>query len=195
MTKKRTAPDRAPRKAPPRKKFRKKGLILLYCGNGKGKTTAALGTALRAAGRGWKTGVVQFIKGAWKTGEAEAAAGLLKRHLKFFVMGEGFTWDTRHFEKDVETARKAWHQCVKILHDPAYELVIWDEILYALKYNFLKTAEVVRELKKKPDNKHVILTGNFLPPALARIADLVTEMRCRKHPYEQGLLAQPGIDY
>lgn len=193
MMKKKT--DRAPREAPPRKKFKKKGLILLYYGNGKGKTTAALGAALRAAGWGWKTAVVQFIKGAWKTGESAAAAGLLKQHITLSVMGDGFTWDTRHYEEDCRSAEKAWKKCREVLRDPAYQLVIWDEILYALKYRFLDVKDVVRELQKKPAGKHVILTGNYAPEALKAVADLVTEMRCRKHPFDSGILAQPGIDF
>ena len=186
--------DKAPRKAPKPKKFKKKGLILLHYGDGKGKSTAAFGTALRALGRGWKVAVVQFIKGKWKTGEGEAEKFFAGR-LKFFVMGEGFTWDTGLFDRDVETAGRAWKKAVEVLHDKNYDLVIWDEVLYALKYNFLNLGDVMRELRRKPAFKHIILTGNFAPPALVRMADLVTEMRCVKHPYQNGLLAQPGIDY
>lgn len=186
--------DKAPRKAPPKKKFRKKGLIMLHYGDGKGKTTAALGTALRALGRGWNVAMVQFIKGNWKTGELEAAK-LFKERFHVYVLGEGFTWDTGLFDRDAAAAEKAWKKCREILHDKEHELVIWDEILYCLKYNFLDLGEVVRELRKKPPGKHVILTGNYAPSALVRIADLVSEMRSHKHPYQKGFMAQPGIDY
>ena len=186
--------DRAPRAHQVVKEFKKKGLILVNTGNGKGKTTAAFGTALRAIGRGYKVAMVQFIKGKWKTGEVEAAKEFGDR-FKIFTMGEGFTWDTQNFEQDVKTARKAWEKCRELLQDKEHELVIFDEINYVMKYNFLDPAEVVEALKIKPPLKHAILTGGGAPQAIIDIADLVTEMKAVKHPYEQGIKAQPGIEY
>ena len=193
MTKK--MQDKAPRSCKRRnKKFVKKGLILVFTGGGKGKTTAALGTAFRALGRGWNVAMVQFIKGVWKTGEAEAAKKFGER-FKLYSMGEGFTWDTQNFERDVQKAEEAWEKCRGLLHDQEHSLVIFDEIIYALKYQFLDENKVIAELKKKPPLKHVLLTGGGASRKLIKIADLVTEMKCLKHPFQQGILAQPGIDY
>jgi len=186
--------DRAPRKRRPVPRARAQGLILVHTGNGKGKSTAAFGTALRALGYGWKVAVVQFIKGDWKTGEQEAAKTFGNRFL-LESMGEGFTWDTKSFKRDCAAAKKAWKRCVQLLRDRTHQLVIFDEINYCLKYNFLKTSDVLRELRRKPALKHVILTGNGAPKALIQAADLVTEMRCLKHPFNKGLAAQQGIEY
>lgn len=189
-----TCLDKAPRKHQDIKEFKKIGLILVHTGGGKGKSTAAFGTALRALGRGYKVAMVQFIKGKWKTGEVEA----LKKfgdQCKVFAIGDGFTWNTQNFKQDVKTAKRAWEKCHEILHDKEHQLVIFDEINYVLKYNFLDPAEVVDEIKRKPPLKHVILTGNGAPKALIEAAHLVTEMKCIKHPYQQGIKAQPGIEY
>ncbi len=187
--------DKAPRTHREMKVYKKKGLILVHTGDGKGKSTAAFGTALRAVGRGYKVAVIQFIKGKWKTGEAAAAKKYLSGHLTILSMGEGFTWDTKSYERDVQAALKTWAKCKELLHDKIHQLVIFDEINYCMKYNFLDPADIVAELKKKPPHKHVILTGNGAPRELVEIADLVTEMKCIKHPYEQGIKAQPGIEY
>ncbi|OGX34338.1 MAG: cob(I)yrinic acid a,c-diamide adenosyltransferase [Omnitrophica WOR_2 bacterium RIFCSPHIGHO2_01_FULL_48_9] len=186
--------DMSPRDFEDIKKFKKKGLILVHTGDGKGKSTSAFGTALRAMGRGYKVGIVQFIKGNWQTGESK----FFKKFSDLcdvFTMGDGFTWDTKNFDGDVKTAQRAWRKCCEILHDEKYQLVIFDEINYVMKYNFLSSQEVVSELMKKPELKHDILTGNGAPPELIELADLVTEMKCIKHPYEQGVKAQPGIEY
>ena len=186
--------DKSPREHQGIKEFKKKGLILVHTGDGKGKSTAAIGTAFRALGRGYKVAMIQFIKGKWKTGESMAAERFAGQ-FEILSMGDGFTWDTQNFKKDVETAEKTWAKCLEVLHDKEHELVIFDEINYVLKYNFLDTAIVVEALKKKPPLKHVILTGGGAPPELIEIADLVTEMKCIKHPYQQGIKAQPGIEY
>lgn len=186
--------DRAPRTFKGKKKFVKKGLILVNTGDGKGKSTAAFGTALRAMGRGYKVAIVQFIKGNWKTGEGEFFKKY-KDQCDHFVMGAGFTWDTKSFAQDVKITRQAWEKCKEVLHDDRYQLVIFDEINYVMKYNFLDPKEVVKELKRKPPLKHVFLTGNGAPPELIKIADLVTEMKCIKHPYYKGIQAQAGIEY
>ncbi len=185
--------DKAPRENKIPEKFIKKGLILVNTGDGKGKSTAAFGTALRAMGRGHKVGIVQFIKGDWKTGEG--AFFKKSGQCDMFSIGDGFTWDTKNFEKDAATARRAWDKCLELLHDPQYFLVIFDEINCAMSYNFLDVADVITALKNKPEFKHVILTGRGAPTELIELADCVTEMKCLKHPYDQGIKAQPGIDY
>jgi cob(I)alamin adenosyltransferase len=186
--------DKAPRDHKTTGSFQKKGLILVNTGGGKGKSTAAFGTAFRALGRGYKVIVIQFIKGKWKTGE-EQAAKIFGNKFRIIPMGDGFTWDTQNFKKDVATAAKTWKKCKEVLMDKEHDLVIFDEINYVLKYNFLDPAEVVAALKKKPALKHVILTGNGAPQEIIDVADLVTEMKCIKHPYEKGIKAQPGIEY
>ena len=136
-----------------------------------------------------------FIKGKWKTGEDQAAQKYFRGRIKFYPMGDGFTWETQNFSKDVAAAKKAWAKCLEFLHDDKHGLVIFDEINYVLKYNFLDVKEVVRELKKKPVLKHVFLTGGGAPPEIIEIADLVTEMKCIKHPYHKGIKAQQGIEF
>lgn len=187
--------DKAPRTHKDIKKFVKKGLILVYTGDGKGKSTSAFGTALRIIGRGYKVAIVQFIKGNWKTGEAEFFKKFVNNHCDLFIMGEGFTWDTKSFAKDVKTASQAWKKCCQLLHDPKYHLVIFDEINYVMNYNFLAVKEVVQALQRKPKFKHVILTGRDAPKEIIELADLVTDMRAVKHPYQKDVKAQPGIDY
>ncbi len=187
--------DKAPRGHKVKGRNEKKGLVLVNTGDGKGKSTAAFGTALRAVGSGYKVAVVQFIKGKWKTGESEAAKKFFGERLKFFPMGDGFTWETKNFEKDVQAARKAWRKCVELLHDNEHGLVIFDEINYVLKYNFLDSGEVLKELRKKPPLKHVFLTGGGAPVEIVEFADLVTEMKCIKHPYHKGIKAQQGIEF
>ena len=186
--------DHAPRRHRDIKTAVKKGLIIVHTGNGKGKSTAAFGTALRAIGRGYKVAIVQFIKGKWKTGEGEFFKKFSDQCL-MLSLGEGFTWVTQNFEEDVKSAQKAWAKCREILHDKHYQLVIFDEINYVMKYNFLDVKDVIAELEKKPASKHVILTGHGAPQALIDMADLVTEMKCIKHPYQQGIKAQAGIEY
>lgn len=186
--------DKAPRKHTGITKSVKKGLIILNTGNGKGKSTAAFGTAIRAIGSGYKVAIVQFIKGDWKTGEIEFFK-TLKGKCQVFVMGDGFTWDTKNFAADVKTAQRAWEKCCIILHDKKHQLVIFDEIIYAINYNFLDLKVVIAELKRKPLLKHVILTGGQAHKKLIALADLVTEMKCIKHPYDRGIKAQKGIEY
>ena len=186
--------DKAPREHQAIKEFTKKGLILVNTGDGKGKSTAAFGTALRAVGRGYKVVVVQFIKGKWKTGE-EAAAKTFGDQFQIIPMGDGFTWNTQNFEQDVVTARRTWEKCKEFLHDQEHQVVIFDELNYVMKYNFLPASEIAAELKKKPSFKHVILTGGGAPAEIIELADLVTEMKCIKHPYQKGIKAQPGIEY
>lgn len=189
-----TKTDKSPRQHKPARNTVRKGLIIVHTGGGKGKSTAAFGTAIRALGHGYHVAIVQFIKGKWKTGERSFLKQFGDR-CRMMSIGDGFTWDTQNFEQDVKTAERAWDKCRAFLNDPAYQLVIFDEINYVMKYNFLDAGEVIKELQSKPHDKHVILTGNGAPKKLIELADLVTEMKCIKHPYEQGIKAQPGIDY
>ena len=189
-----TPEDHAPREFRETATAARKGLVIVYTGDGKGKTTAALGLAFRAAGRGYRVAIVQFIKGQWKTGEGKLCEEL-KGRIDCFTMGEGFTWITKNYEQDVATARAAWAKCLEVLQDPRYRVVIFDELNYVLKYNFLSVAEVLDALKRKRADVHVVLTGRDAPPELIEATDLVTEMRQIKHPYQAGIKAQPGVDY
>lgn len=185
--------DKAPRKHQLPKRQPDRGLVMVYTGNGKGKTTAAMGVILRAAGYGMKTAVVQFIKGNWPSGEEK----ILRQFqlCSFFKMGEGFTWDTKNFERDAGKAKEGWEVAKLFILDKKTDLVVLDEINCCLDYDFLDLKEVLSVLRKKPKMKHVLLTGRNAPPKLIQFADLVTEMKCVKHPYEQGIWAQRGIDY
>jgi len=191
---KQQAEDRAPRQNQTRGRHARQGLIIVYTGDGKGKTTAALGSAFRILGRKARVAVVQFIKGKWKTGEA-AFAGELAGRVDWFSMGEGFTWITQNYAHDVACAQRAWAKCCELLTDERYQLVILDEINYVLAYNFLDVAAVLQGLASKSPATHVILTGRDAPAALIEVADVVTEMRKIKHPYDRGLMAQPGVDF
>lgn len=172
-----------------------KGLIIVNTGNGKGKTTAALGMVLRSLGHGYKVAIVQFIKGAWEPAE-KAVLGKWEGQLEFHAMGEGFTWETQDRERDVEKAIAAWQQGLEYILDPEYKLVLLDEINVALKLGYLDVETIILGLERKPADSHVILTGRGAPAALIEKADLVTEMTLVKHPFrEQGVKAQPGIEF
>lgn len=172
----------------------RKGLLIVYTGNGKGKSTAAMGAAFRSLGRGFRVAVVQFIKGAWISGEVKAFEKFGDKAL-FEAVGEGFTWDTKDLKKDIAAADKGWKRCVELLEQGKHDVYIFDELIYVLKYKFLTLETVLAGLQKKPDNAHVILTGRDAPEELLKIADLATEMREIAHPYNKGITAQPGIDY
>ncbi len=172
---------------------KKKGLIVVYTGHGKGKTTAALGLVFRALGRGLKVGVVQFIKGKWKTGEGAFAESLPQ--LTFLVMGRGFTWESDDLSRDKEAARQAWQKAAELINDGEHVIVILDEMTYVINYDFVSLAEVLAVLQAKPAHVHVVITGRSAPEELVALADLVTEMKPVKHPFEQGIPAQPGIDF
>ncbi len=173
----------------------KKGLLMVYTGDGKGKTTSALGMALRSAGHGLKVCVVQFIKGSWKYGELEA----MKRfdaEIDFHVMGRGFTFKSDDLEKDRALALEAW-ECVQLaMFSGEYHLVILDEFTYLLNYGMVDLAPVLDVLAQKPDGLHVAITGRGAPAPLIAAADLVTEMREIKHPFKDaGIMAQKGIEF
>jgi cob(I)alamin adenosyltransferase len=177
------------------KAVREKGLVIVNTGNGKGKTTAALGMVLRALGHGYRVAIVQFIKGAWEPAE-KAVFSRWADQLEFYAMGEGFTWETQDRERDIQKASEAWQTALTFIRNPDFRLVLLDEVNVALKLGYLSIEEVLAGLKQKPTDSHVILTGRGAPPALVERADLVTEMTLIKHPFrEQGVKAQPGIEY
>ncbi len=175
----------------------RKGLILVYTGPGKGKTTAALGTAFRAVGQGLRVVMIQFIKGSWHYGELDAAEALGKDRLEVLPMGRGFVkiGAEKPEPEDVRKVQEAWALSCEKISSGNYDLVILDEINYAISYKMLDPEPVAEALRRKPDSVHVILTGRNAHPSLIELADLVTEMREVKHPYQKGILAQRGIDY
>jgi cob(I)alamin adenosyltransferase len=171
-----------------------KGLLMVFTGDGKGKTTAALGLAMRAAGHGLKTCFIQFIKGSWKYGELEA----VKRHrdeIDFYVMGRGFTWESKHPEKDREEARRAWQFAQWAMTCSRYHLVVLDEFTYLPNYGFIDLQSAVRVLESRPQGLHVAVTGRNAPKELLAVSDLITEMREIKHPFRVGIKAQKGIEF
>lgn len=175
-------------------KTREKGLLVVHTGKGKGKTTAALGMVVRAIGHGRKVGVVQFVKGAMATGE-KAVFDAFPDNVSFRPMGEGFTWNTQDRTRDIAAARAAWEEVKRMIADPAYDMVLADELNIVLRYDYLPLAEVLETLAAKPEMKHVIVTGRNAPDALIEAADLVTEMTLVKHPFRSGVKAQAGIEF
>jgi cob(I)alamin adenosyltransferase len=172
-----------------------KGLIIVHTGNGKGKTTAALGMVLRSLGHGYRVAIVQFIKGAWEPAE-KAVFSLWPDQLEFHAMGEGFTWETQDRQRDIQKAQEAWEKALTFIQNPEFKLVLLDEINVALKLGFLQVDDILTVLQNKPQASHVILTGRGAPPTLIEQADLVTEMTLVKHPFrEQGVKAQAGIEF
>ncbi|ASC70262.1 Cob(I)yrinic acid a,c-diamide adenosyltransferase [Halomicronema hongdechloris C2206] len=172
-----------------------KGLIIVHTGNGKGKTTAALGMVMRSLGHGFRVAIVQFIKGAWEPSE-KAVLGHWPEQLEFHALGEGFTWETQDRDRDTAKAEQAWEVAWGYLQNPAYKTILLDEVNVALKHGFLSVDRVLAGLAQKPEHTHVILTGRGAPAALIEAADLVTEMTLVKHPFrEQGVKAQPGIEF
>ncbi len=170
-----------------------RGLLLVYTGQGKGKTTAALGVVFRALGRGLRVAVVQFIKGKWKTGERLFAETLPE--LTFLVMGQGFTWESDDLSRDRNAAIAAWNRTKELIAAGAHSVIVLDEITYAINYGFIDGDDVVATFASRPAHVHVLVTGRNAPDALCAAADLVTEMKPVKHPFAQGHKAQPGIDF
>jgi cob(I)alamin adenosyltransferase len=175
-------------------KTEERGLLIVNTGTGKGKSTAAFGIVLRCLGHGMRVGIVQFVKGAWATGERTA----LERFGELVTcraMGEGFTWDTQDRARDIAAARNAWEMAKTMLADPSYRLVLLDELNIVLRYDYLPLDEVVATLRAKPRDLHVVVTGRNARPELIEAADLVTEMTLVKHPFRGGVKAQPGIEF
>jgi cob(I)alamin adenosyltransferase len=171
-----------------------KGLLVVHTGPGKGKTTAAFGLMLRALGHGWKVGVVQFIKGAWSTGERTA----LERFddlVEWHTMGEGFTWETQDRDRDVAAARRAWDKALELMARPDIRMLVLDELNIALRYDYLPLDDVVAALKARRLDLHVIVTGRNAKAELIEAADLVTEMNAVKHHFAAGVKSQQGIEF
>jgi len=173
----------------------RKNLVILHTGNGKGKTTAALGTAFRAMGHGWRVCMVQFIKGKWKPGEVRMAAKVADGQFEVIPMGEGFTWESENLEKDKATAQRAWVIAKEKLLSGDFQLVILDEITYTVTYKFLDLEDILDTIRQRPSHVNVIMTGRGAHPSMVELADLVSEVHEVKHPYRQGILAQVGIEY
>lgn len=171
-----------------------RGLLIVHTGNGKGKSSSAFGMALRSLGWGMKVGIVQYVKGAWETGEKnffQANPDLLT----FEVMGEGFTWDTQDRARDIAAARAAWERSKDLIQDETYDFIILDELNIVLRHDTLPIDEIVTFLKGRPLTKHICITGRGAKPELLAIADLVTEFVEVKHPYKLGFKAQKGVEY
>ncbi len=173
---------------------KRKGLLIVHTGDGKGKTTAALGMLLRAWGRGMALCVVQFMKaetGQW--GEVKAAK---KLGIEWHSLGDGFTWTSKDLDESAEKSRRAWELAQQKIASDAYDLILLDEFTYPLQFGWIDTREVLSWLEQnKPPRLHLVITGRGATPELLDEADLVTEMRLVRHPYDQGILAQPGIEF
>ncbi|MBQ0212983.1 cob(I)yrinic acid a,c-diamide adenosyltransferase [Proteus vulgaris] len=171
---------------------REQGILMIFTGNGKGKTTAAMGTATRAVGHQKKVGVVQFIKGTWENGERN----LLEQFgVPFYVMETGFTWETQDKSADTTACLNTWQYALKLLNNPEYDLVILDEITYMISFNYLPLDEVISAISSRPAHQNVIITGRGCHRKLIELADTVTEMRPIKHAFDSGIKAQKGIDW
>ncbi|EBU3152444.1 cob(I)yrinic acid a,c-diamide adenosyltransferase [Salmonella enterica] len=169
-----------------------KGILIVFTGNGKGKSTAAFGTATRAVGHGKTVGVAQFIKGQWDNGEYNTLHPL---GVEFHIMGTGFTWETQNREADILAATAVWQEGKRMLADPAYDLVVLDELTYMLAYHYLDTQEVIAAVKNRPAQQSVIVTGRGCHTQLLELADTVSELRPVKHAFDSGIQAQAGIDW
>ena len=172
-----------------------KGLLMVHTGPGKGKSSAAFGLALRMLGHGKRVGVVQFIKGAWSTGEQAALTQAFPDHVIWKTMGEGFTWDVQDLARDVAAAQAAWSAAEAMLANPTLSLVILDELNIALRYDYLPLEAVVDTLQNRRADLHVVVTGRNAKPLLIEAADLVTEMGLEKHHFKAGVKAQAGIEF
>jgi cob(I)alamin adenosyltransferase len=175
-------------------KTEERGLLIVHTGKGKGKSTAAFGMVFRAIGHNFPVGIVQFVKGAWGTGERD----VLENHsdlVTIKAMGEGFTWDTQDRQRDLAAARAAWEAAKEMIADPHYKMVLLDELNIVLRYEYLPLEEVLEVLRDKPRDLHIIVTGRNAKEELIEIADLVTEMTEIKHPFRSGVKAQPGIEF
>ena len=171
-----------------------KGLRIVHPGPGKGRSNAAFGLILRALGRGWKVGVVQFIKGAWQSGE-RAAIERFRDQVEWHTMGEGFTWETQDRARDIAAATRAWEKARELMARGDIHLLVLDELNIALRYDYLPLTEVVEALNARRADLHVVVTGRNAKPELIEAADLVTEMTLVKHHFAAGVKAQAGIEF
>jgi cob(I)alamin adenosyltransferase len=173
-----------------------KGLVIVHSGTGKGKSSSGFGMILRCVAHGMPCAVVQFIKGAWDTGERRLLTTHFGDLCQFHAMGEGFTWETQDRDRDIAAARAGWAKAMELIRDPAIRMVLLDEIVIALRYGYLPEDEVLAFLAaEKPALTHVVLTGRGASEALIAAADLVTEMTLVKHPFRSGVKAQPGVEF
>lgn len=171
-----------------------RGLLIVHTGKGKGKSTAAFGMVFRCVGHGMRSGVIQFVKGAWATGE-RSVLEKFPDLVTIKAMGEGFTWETQNIERDMQHARAGWEEAKKMIADPAYKMVLLDELNIVLRYDYLPLQEVLDVLKARPADKHIVITGRNAKEELIEIADLVTEMEQVKHPFRSGVKAQAGVEF
>jgi cob(I)alamin adenosyltransferase len=179
------------RRAPP---IKRKGLVIVNTGDGKGKTTAALGLAFRALGHRMRIILIQFIKGQWTPGEIKAARRLCPE-LEVHALGDGFTWVTKNPEQDRATTQQIWQLAAEKIRSGHYDIVILDEANVAMKHGYLETAQVIEVLKQRGPLVHVVLTGRGAPPEIIDFADLVSEIRAVKHPFKQGVRGQKGVEF
>ncbi len=175
-------------------KTAEKGLLIVHTGKGKGKSTAAFGLMLRAIGRGFRCGVVQFGKGAWQSGE-RTAVERFGDQVEWHTLGEGFTWETQDRARDVEAAERAWAKTVELMANPAMRLIVLDELNIALRYDHLDIGKVVAALQARRGDLHIVVTGRNAKPEMIEAADLVTEMTPVKHHFAAGVKAQEGIEF
>lgn len=175
------------------KEIKEKGLLIVYTGEGKGKTSAALGMVYRALGWGKKVAVIQFIKGKWITGDRKFAA--TQPQLDFSTMGEGFTWESQDLAVDKKAAEAAWEKAKGFINSGEFFLVVLDELTYTVHHNFLPLSDILSTLQSRPKDLTVVVTGRDAPKEFLEMADLVTEMKKVKHPFDQGIPAKPGVDF
>jgi cob(I)alamin adenosyltransferase len=187
-------PDQTPPTEPPRRgTVKASSLVLVNTGDGKGKSTAAFGTAIRAIARGWRVAVVQFLKsGEWSVGEEKVGRQV---GIDWWAMGDGFTWDSKDMDESEAIARAGWDHARSLIESGEYGLIVLDEVTYPVNWGWVDIDEVISVLRQRPENVNVILTGRDAPGALIEIADTVTEMRKVKHAYDAGVMARRGIDY
>ena len=171
-----------------------RGLLIVHTGKGKGKSTAAFGMVFRCIGHGLRAGVIQFVKGSWATGE-RTVLEKFPELVTIKAMGEGFTWETQDRSRDIAHARAAWEEGKAMIADPSYRMVLLDELNIVLRYDYLPLEEVLEVLKRKPADKHVVITGRNAREELIALADLVTEMTEIKHPFRSGVKAQAGVEF
>jgi cob(I)alamin adenosyltransferase len=185
--------DHPPTNPPARATVREKSLVLVNTGEGKGKSTAAFGTAMRAVARGWNVGVIQFLKsGDWRVGEESVGRDL---GMDWWALGDGFTWDSEDMEESEAIAREAWSVARERIGSGEYDLLILDEITYPINWGWITLDEVVAAITARPERVNLILTGRDAPDGLLEVADTVTEMRKVKHAFDRGVMARRGIDY
>jgi cob(I)alamin adenosyltransferase len=185
--------DQPPTQPPARATVREPSLVLVNTGEGKGKSTAAFGTALRAVARGWKVGVIQFLKsGEWRVGEESVGRDL---GMDWWALGDGFTWDSEDMEESEAIAREAWSVARERIGSGEYDLVILDEVTYPINWGWIALDEVVHVVTHRPERVNLVLTGRDAPAGLIEVADTVTEMHKVKHAFDRGVMARRGIDY